>query len=242
MRRPLAVVLALCCLLSPGVAAAALPAGSGGSAPAASAPPDDPRPVPAAERNLAPGPGLRVDAGSQTEDCPDAPGIVCVPNTTNHLAPDRSNVVRTSFNDSSIDVSAALSADSAAETSIEESLKEVRTTFDRSGARWLVVFGTQTMPGASGQSSVCDPASTRRPGPGARFRSAAGTGRGSSGGALAAGAEPPEPAGSAAAATPGESRQHSARTTARGRRIVERDTGGELKVRPLGGLPPDRPA
>ena len=133
MRRPLAVVLALCCLLSPGVAAAALPAGSGGSAPAASAPPDDLRPVPAAERNLAPGPGLRVDAGSQTEDCPDAPGIVCVPNTTNHLAPDRSNVVRTSFNDSSIDVSAALSADSAGTTERLRA-RTLRAAYERAGS------------------------------------------------------------------------------------------------------------
>lgn len=133
MRRPLAVALALCCLLSHGVAAAPLAGDAGAAVPAANAgppastPPTD-APADAATRHALAEPSLPSSGPSADrsaplavgarlqDDCPDAPGIVCLPNTTNHLAPDRANVVGTSFEDSTLDVSAALSTDSARTT------------------------------------------------------------------------------------------------------------------------------
>jgi len=104
MRRLLPVALALCCLLSAGAVAAPL---SG----------------PAAERSPAVSPTAGVAAAdtaravdAQAAGCPDAPGIVCVPNTTNYLAPDQASVVVASANDSSLDVSTALSTDAARTT------------------------------------------------------------------------------------------------------------------------------
>ena len=82
MFRALSVVLAACCVLSMGIAG--LPAAD---SPSAAAP-------------------------SQSATCSnDDPHVVCLPNTSNYLAPNGSEVVAASVNESSLDVSSAVATD-----------------------------------------------------------------------------------------------------------------------------------
>jgi hypothetical protein len=110
MRRALVWTLALCCVLATGVAASSLLPPAAGAGPA-----DERVAEPPAVHGAASQPGtLAALAADDSGACANATFLVCVPGTTNFLGPPRDAVVVRSNNDSSLDLSATLSAETTA--------------------------------------------------------------------------------------------------------------------------------
>ncbi len=106
MRRPLLVALALCCVLSVGVTAAPLASPS-----AAGAAASDVRPFGSASDAR---PSAVPATAHLQSACADSPFVVCVPDTTNYLAPPREEVVVTRYNHTGLDLSATLAVETTA--------------------------------------------------------------------------------------------------------------------------------
>ncbi|WP_254536563.1 alanine and proline-rich secreted protein Apa [Halomarina litorea] len=115
MRRVLLSLLAVCCVLSVGVAAVPLSPNAAGQPTPGTAPPAHSAPADAGSPR--PGPDspstAPLTAFRRSDDCSDDTFVVCVTDTTNYLAPPRGEVVVTAYNDSSLDLSATLAAESA---------------------------------------------------------------------------------------------------------------------------------